>query len=101
MKDPGEQYVTMAGAPKMPLWSVECWDTTVRSLPSQQQQVSPQQPSTSPSLAWEIMHAQKAPQQGPLHKQQESKEDFPKRAACSPWDEGAARQVLLELCPKA
>lgn len=30
-----------------------------------------------------------------------SKEDLLKGAAHSPWDEGAACQVLLELCPKA
>ena len=85
----------------MPLWSAECWDTTVRSLPSQPQQVSPQQPSTSPGLAWQLTHTQKAPQQGPLHEEQESKEDLLKGATRSPWGEGAARQVLIELCPKA
>jgi len=91
----------MAGASKMPLWSAECWDTAARSLPSQPQQVSSQLPATSPGVARGGTHTQKAPQQGPLHEQQESKEDLPKRAAHSPLDEEAALQVLLELCPRA
>lgn len=91
----------------MPLWSAECWDTAMPPLHLQPQEVSPQQSSTSPGwggvpcLVREVKHTQKAPEQGPLHQQQENKEGLLKGAAPSAWDEGAACQMLLELCPKS
>lgn len=69
----------MAGAYKMPLWSAECWDTAMPPLHLQPQQVSPQQSSTFPGwgcvtcLVREVKHTQKAPEQSPLHEQQESR----------------------------